>query len=1071
MDFRKSFIFWVLIFLLSVVVLSCSKRKSQSSELSISPEELLIPEDIIKIIDEVQRPNKISIKKLTWDDIEKLNPVPAEEGGAFKAREGDIYVETEKIRAVIQSPSREIGPFTYGGNLIDVDIKREDGRFHDILGEQSLFVFLGQTLKPQKVGIFRDNVIVAYGELDLLDFINATGLFDIIGRFIPNFSLPFKVDEVKPLKVERYFVFSDQRWIKIIDVVCNTSDQEVPYFFFADMIDSGGDGEFYIPSSVLKGYGYNAPGLPFGLGIFSAKHLAFVSEKLDSSYGIFPLSDDNLAFIVSGVAVLSYGILEKNDPISTLIGVVRGNSEKLIKIQPNECVSGEKYFVVGSASPSSLADEFLKIISKKEGIKLFSVSGKVENSSGEVPGRVRIAVFDENKNFVTSLISGIYGEFSLLLPEGKYIFAAEAKYSQISEPKIFEISSDRSDIEIVLDEPAKISVEIVEIVQDSQRNIPGKISFICIDGCKKNYCVDSGKCEFLSSSFRDVTFDPLPEDVQEVVFSANGKPFDVYIPSGRYKLVVSRGMEYSRYETEFEVKSGERKSIKAFLYRIADSDGWLSTDTHVHSVNSPDSPVALIDRVITFAGEGVDIIISTDHDWLTDYEPAIRILDAQDFISSLVGQEITTFSYGHFNSYPVKQDNRAPSAGALDWSEKYDRPEKYGIEHNKEDYRFLRSLHPREIFKKAHTMKPDSFKRNVVQVNHPRSGGMGYFDYVKLDTKNFRTAADPCVHRIFPPLGKCGSASELGVDDTQLFVPYEIMRELNNLERFDAVELYNSYSEITAVINDWFTFLNHGIHITAVGCSDTHKKISDISGIGRTFVFVGKDKDLPSEFREDEELRNLFIQNLADGKVFVSNGIILEKFEICGFIGSSETCLGMGFSEQKRISPPFKLKLKVKSPDWIDFDTVRVFSNASGTAARSGYKVIGYPSEISEIYVESFVKEVKVAGFSFRQKYLDLELPINFQSQDFWVAVVVECSNKKCNRDKNTMFPVIPNKNIRPIMITNAIYVDFDGDGKFAPPPPTYAEVQRTAPTLSKQKDKSYSLEDAMKVLFEGHKH
>lgn len=43
-------------------------------------------------------------------------------------------------------------------------------------------------MKPQKVGIFRDNVIVAYGELDLLDFINATGLFDIIGRFIPNFS-------------------------------------------------------------------------------------------------------------------------------------------------------------------------------------------------------------------------------------------------------------------------------------------------------------------------------------------------------------------------------------------------------------------------------------------------------------------------------------------------------------------------------------------------------------------------------------------------------------------------------------------------------------------------------------------------------------------------------------------------------------------------------------------------------------------------------------------------------------------------------------------------------------------
>lgn len=1032
---------------------ACGK-KSSKNELAVQRSELSLPSEVEQIINSVPPPGRIEIKKLTWDDIALLNPIPPEEGGAFKAKEGDIYIETENIRAIIQSPSREICPFTYGGNLIDIDIKREDGKFHDILGEENLFVFLGHTLKPKKVGVLKDNVVVAFGELDILDFINATGLLNIIERYVPNFSLPFKIDEVKPLKAEKYFVFSNGRWIKIIDVLCNTSDSEIPYFFFADMIDSGGDGEFYIPSSVLKGYGYSAPGLPFGLGLFPAKYLSFISERLDVSYGIFPPEENNVAFIVAGVAVLAYNMLE-GDPINTLVKIVRGISEKLITIQPGQCVYNEKYFIVGNASPSSLYDEFLKI----KGGKNYRVSGKVVVGDGnQLPGKARVSVFDEKKNLITSTITDIWGNFSVILPEGRYTFYAEARYSQISEPVTVAVNSDTS-VEISLPKPGKISVEVVEI--PANKNIPAKISFLCSGECPKKICIDARECDILSSSFRDVTYDMMPKGVQEVVFSANGKPIDVYLPAGKYKVVVSRGMEYSRYEEEFELKSGESKSIKAFLYRVADTPGWISADTHVHAVNSPDSPVALVDRVITFAGEGVDVIISTDHDWLTDYEPAIKMVGIQEFLASLVGQEITTFSYGHFNAYPLKYDNRAPSAGALDWSEKYDRPEKYGIDQqDKEKFRFLRALHPREIFKNAHLMKPEAFKRNIVQMNHPRSGGMGYFDYVNVDTKTFKTTVDPCIHRIFPPLGKCGSASELGVDDTKLFIPYEVLKDLNNIERFDTIEVYNAFSEITTVINDWFSFLNKGIHITAVACSDTHKKVATISGIGRTFVWVGKGKDSPQKFREDINLQNEFIENLADGKVFLSNGIILEEFKVC----SPDECIEMGFSDMKKLSPPFKVRLKVKSADWVDFDTVKIFVNARGTASRSGYKVVGYPSPISEIFVSPSTKTISIGDYKFVQKYLELEVPINPEPRDFWVVVVVECV--KCEGDKNPMFPVITNKTVRPIMITNPIYVDFDGDGKFSPPEPTYSEAQ--APSIRK---KSLELEEAIKELMESHKH
>jgi len=150
-------------------------------------------------------------------------------------------------------------------------------------------------------------------------------------------------------------------------------------------------------------------------------------------------------------------------------------------------------------------------------------------------------------------------------------------------------------------------------------------------------------------------------------FSCEGRKTEVNLPPGKYRVVVSRGMEYSRYETEISLSGGSQFEIKAILHRVANTPGWLSTDTHVHAVNSPDSPVSLIDRVITFGAEGVDVIISTDHDWLTDYEPAIKLVGIPEFLASLVGQEITTFSYGHFNAYPIVRDESKSSDGALDW--------------------------------------------------------------------------------------------------------------------------------------------------------------------------------------------------------------------------------------------------------------------------------------------------------------------------------------------------------------------------------------------------------------------
>ena len=1034
------------------------KKKEKISDIAITEDEIAIKDselrkEIEASIESMTPPKSISVKKLTKDDIKKLNPVPPEEGGAFKAREGDILVETDKIRVVIQAPSREIGPFTYGGNIIDADIRdREDGRFHDVLGEENIFWFLGQTLKPQKIGVLKDNVVVAVGKLDILDYINANALANLLKRFVPTFQFKFKIDADIPVKVYKYFVFGDGRAVKIINVVCNESDKAIPYFFFADLIDSGGDGEFFIPSSTLKGYGYKTRAL-FGLGLFKGVSLSFVSEKLDVSYGIFPEEgDDNLVFIVAGVAVFGYNVLENNDPFLTLVNIATGDSKKFLEIDPGKCLMKSKYFIVGNGSASSLQDEFFRIMSEKEGINIHEVTGRIKvgdmRALPKAKGftwRGRVAVFDEKNNLITTATTDDNGNFKLTLPEGKYKFIAEIPSLPPSEPVDVSVPTN-SKVEFDLGKPAKVVVEVFEKTEGGRSTyIPAKVSFVCEGECPKKICVDPEECEVLSTSFRDYVYDPLPEGVQAVSFLANGERTEIWIPPGTYRVVISRGMEYSRWEQSITVGAGEIKEITAYLMKVADAKGWISTDTHVHAVNSPDSPVALIDRVITFAAEGVDVIISTDHDWLTDYEPTIELVGIKKFLASLVGQEITTFSYGHFNAFPVRRSPGEPNDGALDWVEKYDRAEKYNIpESEREKYRFLRSLHPTEIFERAHLMKPENFSVNIVQVNHPRSGGMGYFDMVLLDTVTLKTKENPCVHRIFPPLGQCGSAEELNVDDTGLFPSIDVLKDMQNIKRFDAIEVYNAFSEIKTVMNDWFTFLNHGIHVTATGVSDTHQKIAVQSGIARTFVKVSVSDDSPSAFRENINIRKEFVENLKDGKVFVTNGIILEEFKVCGLPqgGTQEICAEMGRSEMKNISSSFEVRLKVKSADWVDFDTVRIYINTQGTGAKARTSVQEKPKPHIEIKVTPNIQEKNVDGITFRWRELEIVRDINPPGDsDFWVVVEVSCSEKKCGGNRNPMFPVVVNRSVLPILITNPVYVDIDGDGNFSPSKPSYSSA------------------------------
>jgi hypothetical protein len=177
------------------------------------------------------------------------------------------------------------------------------------------------------------------------------------------------------------------------------------------------------------------------------------------------------------------------------------------------------------------------------------------------------------------------------------------------------------------------------------------------------------------------------------------------------------------------------------------------------------------------------------------------------------GMELTTFAYGHFNTFPVEVDTTRPSDGAIPW---------FGVS-------------PPDLFDAVRT-RPE---RPTLIINHPRSGGslQGYFEAVGFDPVT-------------------GSVRDMDGWDTE----------------FEVVEVFNDSnfeSNREGTVRDWFGLLNAGRRVVAVGSSDSHGIHSKPVGYPRTCQIVGLDD--PAELDE----RTLQAAT-EEGRGFVSGGIYLD---------------------------------------------------------------------------------------------------------------------------------------------------------------------------------------------------
>ena len=257
-----------------------------------------------------------------------------------------------------------------------------------------------------------------------------------------------------------------------------------------------------------------------------------------------------------------------------------------------------------------------------------------------------------------------------------------------------------------------------------------------------------------------------------VCYTGDGKA-QLSLPAGDYVLHAGRGFEWSVARTEIRLIEGETKPVTLKLLREVPTEGWVAADSHIHTLtHSGHGDATLTERVLTIAGEGIELAVATDHNHHTDFTPAAAGRGLLDRFTPVVGNEVTT-KHGHFNAFPI-----APGAPVVPF-----RQESWA--------KLLPEIRATPGVK-------------VITLNHPRD-----------------------VHSGFTPLGEGQFNPATGK---------HLQAEGLQIDAMEVVTSAAMQSDIHLLFRDWFALLNRGHRIAAIASSDTHDVSRFILGQGRTYV-------------------------------------------------------------------------------------------------------------------------------------------------------------------------------------------------------------------------------------------
>jgi hypothetical protein len=648
---------------------------------------------------------------------------------------------------------------------------------------------------------------------------------------------------------------------------------------------------------------------------------------------------------------------------------------------PNPLPAGESftitnYFVVGDGDAASVMNTVYAL----QGLETEELQGEVVDEALGTPVEKASVLVYAGGRPVNQFFTDASGRFRGRMPAG--VYEARVLHDPMVSQKVkFELKDGGNVVRLSVPSPARIAVHVTD---EGGNPLPAKVSVVARYDAKFAgqeprkflYDLSAGERWRHVDLDRDDANDPgTLEYLEAFEFTDIEGDAVLEVPPDRdYEVWISRGLEYDVEKLRIRPSVTRPADLAASLKRVVDTKGYVSGDFHMHADPSLDSDLSLETRVAASAAAGLEVLVATDHNFVTDYGPTIDRLGLRDYMTSLVGLEMTTLESGHFNGFPLKRQVGRVTKGAMEWSLKT----------------------PDEIFAAIREQGELGPEKTIVQVNHPRDSLLGYFEQYDfnaltatvddLGRADFGNLVHPSGRPFFDEMGQ--STFSFAFDAMEILnggvigQTHSAMRPaslegltippetLPNLPAEPGTVLCDDDGEIAfpGAIDDWFNMLNLGYRYVGTGNSDSHDA-HDV-GIPRTYMRV--DTDDPRKVGPAQ-----VVDAFQRRAITLTNGPFLEMFVDGKPIGSDVV----------RAAGTVSVKLVVQAAPWVDVKRGALWANGR---AVSRFDVAMNPAT--------------------RRWESTFEIPVE---KDTWFVAEVE--------GDGNLFPVAPPLDIPPVQIDDAL--------------------------------------------------
>lgn len=329
------------------------------------------------------------------------------------------------------------------------------------------------------------------------------------------------------------------------------------------------------------------------------------------------------------------------DGKTTLVELARGSDslfappgaeqrQDKISLAPGESFSQTRYLVVAGRDWSPI----VRAAYAEKSLPRARLVGAVLEDATNKPiagARVQITAADGHTSVpsgpLLQVLSGPDGSFFADVPPGNYRVHAMAngRFSPPGGTSATAVTGGGGELALVRMSPeSRLRIAISEAETETSSPLPSKLT---ITPKPPFPPVDYGFSPDVSRGVRNTVYMPQGFAV-------------VPLTPGRYRLSVSRGIEYDLFEKDISIAPGQELTVSASLPHVMKEHlpGMVSMDMGLQTTASATGFVTPESRAIQAACEGVSVIVSGDYGTATDLQPAIEKLGLEKWVKAVPGR-------------------------------------------------------------------------------------------------------------------------------------------------------------------------------------------------------------------------------------------------------------------------------------------------------------------------------------------------------------------------------------------------------------------------------------------------